>query len=157
MQEDVLEVLLYLFDHFQDEEHPAPPSEEALAEMLEQAGFGRGESLQALQWLDDLSLRREEAFEAGPLADMALRVYTEPECARLSPECRGFILFLEQMGVLTGFSRELVIDRVMALPSPDEVDVDQLKWIVLMTLYGLAGHEGAYAWVENMDAQVYLH
>ncbi|MBI2381814.1 MAG: DUF494 domain-containing protein [Gammaproteobacteria bacterium] len=170
MKEDVLEVLLYLFDHFQDEEQAlhegmapgeiavAPPTEAALTEMLEQAGFAQGEILKALRWLDDLSALRDDEFPPGPLADTAMRVFTAQECERLTPECRGFLLFLEQMGVLNDFSRELTIDRVMALDSPEELDVEQLKWIVMMVLYALPGYEGAYAWVESMgDAQIAFH
>lgn len=157
MKEDVLEVLLYLFENLVDEEQVAPPSEEALVEQLEQAGFGRGEIDKAIRWLDDLTALRNDPFPPGPLADTALRVFTDQECARLGAEARGFLLFLEQMGVLNDFTRELVIDRVMALNGEDDLDVEELKWIVMMVLYNLPGYEGAFAWVENMDAQVCYH
>lgn len=157
MKEDVLEVLLYLFDNYVDDEAGLPATEHELIEALEQAGFARGEIEKAIRWLDDLTALRSEPFAPGPLANTAVRVFTDLEHARLSRECRGFLLFLEQMGVLNDFTRELVIDRVMALDSADEVDVEQLKWIVMMVLFNLPGHEGAFAWVENMDAQVCYH
>ena len=68
---------------------------------------------------------------------------------RLDTECRGFILFLEQMGVLSPTSRELAIDRAMALENED-FDLDQLKWVVLMVLFNQPGEEAAYAWVEDL-------
>ena len=157
MKEDILEVLLYLFDHYVDDEAGLPATEQELVEGLEQAGFTRPEIDKALLWLNDLTALRGEPFPPGPLADTALRVFTDFECGRLSRECRGFLMLLGQMGVLNDFTRELVIDRVLALDTPDEVDVEQLKWIVLMVLYNLPGHESAFAWVENMDAQVSYH
>jgi Smg protein len=67
--------------------------------------------------------------------------------------------FLEQSGVLDGPARELVVERALALES-EELDVDQLKWIVLMVLFNQPGHEGAFAWLEDFvmdDALRYLH
>ena len=46
-------------------------------------------------------------------------------------------------------SRELVIDRVMALES-EEIDLDQLKWVVLMVLFNQPGSEAAFAWMEDL-------
>jgi Smg protein len=41
-----------------------------------------------------------------------------------------------------------VLDRVMALDQ-DEIDVDDLKWVVLMVLFNQPGAEAAFAWMEN--------
>ena len=46
-------------------------------------------------------------------------------------------------------SRELVIDRVMALES-DEIQQEQLKWVILMVLFNQPGLEAAYTWVEHV-------
>ncbi|PKL97179.1 MAG: hypothetical protein CVV17_12565, partial [Gammaproteobacteria bacterium HGW-Gammaproteobacteria-7] len=43
---------------------------------------------------------------------------------------------------------ELVLDRVMALDQ-DEVDLDDLKWVVLMVLFKQPGAEAACAWMES--------
>ncbi len=67
----------------------------------------------------------------------------------LDTDCRGFILYLEQMGVLTPASRELAIDRAMALED-EYFDVEQMKWVVLMVLFNQPGEEAAYAWVEDL-------
>jgi Smg protein len=53
------------------------------------------------------------------------------------------------MGVLDSATREMVIDRVMALDS-DEVDLEQVKWVVLMVLFNQPGHEAAVAWMEDL-------
>ena len=77
-----------------------------------------------------------------------MRVFVEAELDRLDVECRGFLMFLEQHGVLDADQRELVLDRVMALDQ-DEIDVDDLKWVVLMVLFNQPGAEAAFAWMEN--------
>ena len=67
---------------------------------------------------------------------------------KLSSECRGFLLFLEQSGILHPETRELVIDQVMMLDT-DEIDLHQLKWIVLMALFNQPDQEDARAWLES--------
>ena len=52
-------------------------------------------------------------------------------------------------GVLDFTSRELVIERVMALDAKN-LDVEQLKWLVLMVLFNLPGHENAYFSMEDL-------
>jgi Smg protein len=37
----------------------------------------------------------------------------------------------------------------MALES-DEVDLDQLKWVILMVLFNQPGQEAAVAWMEDL-------
>ena len=75
-------------------------------------------------------------------------MYVEQELAKLDRESVGFLMFLEQQGILDAGQRELVLDRVMALDQ-DELDVDDLKWVVLMVLFNQPGAEAAYAWMEN--------
>jgi Smg protein len=63
------------------------------------------------------------------------------------------------MGVLSAMSRELVIERIMALDT-NIIDLEQLKWIVLMVLFNLPGEETAYLWLEDMVFEAtsnYLH
>jgi Smg protein len=82
-------------------------------------------------------------------AERSSRLFSSREMERLDTECRGFILFLEQMGVLSPDARELAIDRAMALESED-FDLDQMKWVVMMVLFNQPGEEAAYAWVEDL-------
>jgi Smg protein len=68
---------------------------------------------------------------------------------KLGTDCRGLITYLEQADVLDSGDRELVIDRVMALES-DEIDIYQLKWVVLMVLLNQPGKEAAFTWMEGV-------
>ena len=86
--------------------------------------------------------------DEGPRAKGPTRVYFGPELDKLDLECRGFLLFLEQHGILDADQRELVLDRAMALDQ-DELDLEDLKWVVLLVLFNQPGSEAAYAWMET--------
>ena len=148
MKESVLDVLIYLFENYMDNEIEQEPDQETLESELAGAGFTRAEINKAFAWLEDLSSRRDKGLAPLP-ASHSIRIYTDQETARLDPECRGFLLFLEQSAILTPASRELVIDRVMALES-DEIGLEQLKWVILMVLFNQPGQEEAYAWMEEI-------
>jgi Smg protein len=68
---------------------------------------------------------------------------------RLDAGCRGFITYLEQIGILSPPQREILVDRLLALDSPD-IDVEQIKWVVLMILFSQPGQETAYARMEDL-------
>lgn len=56
-------------------------------------------------------------------------------------------------------TREMVIDRIMALDS-NEIDLEDLKWVVLMVLFNIPGYESAYQQMEELLFEVnegYLH
>ena len=71
------------------------------------------------------------------------------ELDRISTESRGYLLALEEQGILSPTQREIVIDRLMAL-DVDDVDIERLKWLVLMVLSSQPGQEQAYALMENL-------
>jgi Smg protein len=148
MKEQVLDVLLYLFENYMYDEPEEDPDRDSLQAQLLEAGFSAVKINQAFDWLDELeNLRPCARLEARP--DRSIRVYANEEMARLDTECRGFLLFLEEVGVLDEAQRELVLDRIMALEA-DEVDLDDLKWVVLMVLFNQPGQEEAFAWMENL-------
>ncbi|MFH4280529.1 DUF494 family protein Smg, partial [Acinetobacter baumannii] len=83
-----------------------------------------------------------------PASDpLSLRVYTEEECQRLDARCRGFLLFFEQMQGLNLETREMVIERVLALDTA-EFELEDLKWVILMVLFNIPGCENAYQQME---------
>lgn len=146
MKETILDVLLYLFENYFYEDPDAVRDRESLQAGLLQAGFSPTEISKAFDWLDELGRERPDVAAAGAIGPV--RVYAEFEEARLDQACRGFLLSLERNGVLDPTRRELVLDRVMALDC-DEIDVDDLKWVVLMVLFNQPGQEAAFAWMES--------
>ena len=66
---------------------------------------------------------------------------------------------MEAFGVLTPVTRELVLDRVMALEAED-ISLEQLKWVMLMVLFNQPGQETAYDLLENIvydELEGHLH
>jgi len=148
MKENILDVLMYLFENYMNDEIETDKDEEALRSELQQAGFHHRQISKAFDWLEGLTtLQDDEIVPAQQNA--AIRVYTEKESERLDTEARGFLQFLENVGVLDHAARELVVDRIMALDE-DEVDMEHLKWVVLMVLFNQPGREEAYAWMEDL-------
>ena len=146
MKESILDVLLYLFEHYFSEDADLIRDRDSLQNGLIQAGFSPAEINKAFDWLDALAEQRPAV--AQPRVDGPVRVFHGPELDKLDVESRGFLLFLEQQRVLDADQRELVLDRAMALDQ-DELDLDDLKWVVLMVLFNQPGSEAAYAWMET--------
>jgi Smg protein len=150
MSETVLDVLMYLFETYseQDLETEPEPDQDVLREDLLRAGFGEPEVDRALDWLDGLSARHLEPFQFQP-DGRSIRLFNAFELSRLDQDCRGYILYLEQIGILNPQQRELVIDRLVAL-GPGDIDVEQVKWVVLMVLFSQPGQEKAFARMEDL-------
>ena len=108
---------LYVFDRYMFDEAPEVPEREALARDLESAGFGEVNVERALDWLADLAGERSRAplDDGTPRQRNSLRLYSPLELTRLSVECRGLLLSLENADILNPGQRELVIDRLLAL------------------------------------------
>jgi Smg protein len=146
MKESILDVLLYLFEHYFSQDTDIVRDRDSIQNGLLEAGFSPSEIHKAFDWLDALAQQRPTAD--GTDAGGPVRIYAGPELDRLDVECRGFLMFLEQHGILNADQRELVLDRVMALDQ-DTLDLEDLKWVVLMVLFNQPGSEAAYAWMEN--------
>lgn len=147
MKETVFDVLMYLFEHYFDTDLDIDADQDELRDELVSVGFPGLNVDKAFDWLEGLADEVDEDWLGSELA--TTRVYTRDECERLDVECRGFMLFLEQTGVLDGVTRERVIERVMALDC-EEFDVEQLKWVVLMVLFNRPGRESNVNWMEDL-------
>jgi Smg protein len=166
MNGTVLDILIYVFDRYMIDESPEVPERDELARDLASVGFGEANVERALDWLADLAGERTRALflnatslagsaPAAPRAPMVashptpLRIYTPMELARLSVDCRGLLLSLEQTDILSPVQRELVIDRLLALEVED-LTLEQVRWVVLMVLSSQPGQEQACARMETL-------
>lgn len=147
MKENVLDVLVYLFQNFLDDDTAVRFDRDSMQTDLLEAGFPLTEIHKAFDWMDGLAARQGQATAA--VVSRAIRIYSDEEVDKLDVECRGFLMYLEQLGILSAESRELVIDRAMAL-NEEDFDAEDLKWVVLMVLFSQPGQEDAYAWMENL-------
>ena len=148
MKENVLDVLMYLFETYVDTDEDPEPDQNELRDELSRAGFGDVEIDRALEWLDGLT-EHQDNIVFTPAGGHGARVYNELELERLDVACRGYILYLEQIGILSPLQREILIDRLLALEASD-IDVEQIKWVVLMVLFSQPGQELAYARMEDL-------
>ena len=148
MKENVLDVLMYLFEAYIDAEVEPEPDQNELKDELSRAGFGDTEIDRALDWLDGLT-DNHERFICNPQTAHGTRIYNDLEMERFDAGCRGFITYLEQIRILSPPQREILIDRLLALETPD-IDVEQIKWGVLMVLFSQPGQELAYARMEDL-------
>jgi len=157
MNGTVLDILIYVFDRYMFDEAPEVPERETLARDLESAGFGEANVERALDWLADLAGQRSRtellaaplALEAPERAPRSLRIYAPSEMVRLSADCRGLLLSLEEADILKPAQRELVIDRLLALEVED-LNLEQVRWVVLMVLSSQPGQEQACARMETL-------
>ena len=139
MKEGVIDVLMYIFSSYADHDDNLPEDRDGIEADLRAAGFDPLEIDKAFTWLDGLTDVDETA--GGDQSDNATRVLSAEESARLAYNAQGFLIFLEQSGVLTPRLREMVINRVMALEAESEVDLEELKWIVMMVLFNSSGEQ----------------
>ena len=160
MKENVFDVLMYLFENYMDEDAEFHPDQETLTTELTEAGFPAAKSA-----------RRSTGSKGCRPCARAPRVCRCPAAVRRcaitfrrkwkssTRSVRGFLLYMEQSGVLDSTMRELVIDRAMAL-EVEEIAIDQLKWIMLMVLFNHPGSENAYHLLEDLvfdEMQGHLH
>lgn len=116
MTEDFLKVLLYLFQNYLLAELMQINDLETVVTELHHAGFEKNTSLAAIEWLYGIK-EVEKSLRYGKQASNthAQRVFCSAEIDKITPEARGFILQLEQRGLIDAVMRELIIDRAMAL------------------------------------------
>jgi len=148
MNEDIFDVLIYLFENYMDSDIDIIPDTDMLRTELKAAGFNSGNIGKAFEWLDTLALQEEPMFKSAK----NFRIFCTEETRKLDIECRDFILFLEHLNILNPISRELVIDRAMAIEN-QAISIEELKWITLIVLLSQPDEELAIAHMENIIYQ----
>ncbi|GIU22409.1 protein Smg [Shewanella colwelliana] len=146
----MFDILMYLFENYVHSEVEMLVDEDELTQELTRAGFHQSAIIKALSWLERLaSLQESDQPYLCNHDQHSFRIYTENEMEKLDVECRGFLLFLEQIKVLSVETREMVIDRVMEIDEPTLV-LEDLKWVILMVLFNVPGNESAYEQMEDL-------
>jgi len=169
MKQNVVDVLMYLFENIITNENMANeaifdenmmlPEHEQVLDSLEDMGFPQHEILLAFDWLDDLAEihaeqlpSNNETLVLSQSEIQPVRIYSELEKVLLEPECISFLMYLEQNQVISPLSREVILDRVIALDV--ELELEQLKWISMIVLYSQPGEENAYSWMEKKPKKI---
>jgi len=147
----VLKVLIYVYDHYMLADPADVPERHRMLEDLQRRGFSVSEVVHAMEWLSALvgDQRASSGSADAESVHGAMRVFDDGELSRLSADSRAFLMLLDRQHVLTPQQRELVIERALAL-DVDEVEVEQLKWVVLLVLSSQPGQELAFARFESV-------
>jgi len=148
VNENLIDVLIFIYENYMDTENQ-PQDQILLEEELFKAGFEKEEIKKAFDWLDELAWRQGSITDAASTTRQSSRIFTFEEQQRIDLETRGMLLYLEQTGILDPVSRELVIERAMALDTRD-LTADDVKWIVLLVLLNQPGQESAFALMEEL-------
>ncbi|WP_028536784.1 DUF494 family protein [Paludibacterium yongneupense] len=127
----MFDVLAFLFEQYRDPE--SCDDRGALMRELTAAGFDDDEIQDALDWLESLCNMSDGLFVAINESS-GMRLYNDLEQERMSIEVRGLLQFLEDNAALSPAQREMVIDRLLALPA-DEITVASAKLVALMVLW----------------------
>jgi len=154
--------------NFSREEHVpamgAPPNPDldivALNDELSRAGFPEPIVAKAVTWLGELCQQQRALRESEPQEERpTIRIYSPAEWLRLGEDGVAFLNDLDFDDILSTRQRELVIERVMAL-DVDEVQLDQLEWLVLLVLCNQPAQAQAYDRLEALmysDEYVSIH
>jgi Smg protein len=151
IKQSVVDVLMFLFERYLDDDDFNETSKvtderDSMQLRLEEMGFQNSEIDQAFDWLEDLAeIQHEEHYI--PVKETSSRIYSAHEKKLISTESIGFLHFLEQTNILTPITRELILDRVVALGHV--LDAEQLKWIIMIVLHTHPGEENALALMED--------
>jgi Smg protein len=90
MKENVLDVLMYLFETYIDAEEEPEPDQNELRDELSRAGFGDSEIDRALDWLDGLT-DNHDGRNFNFQTEHGTRIYNEIENDRLNSPCRYYL------------------------------------------------------------------
>jgi Smg protein len=145
MKENIFDVLIYLFENYLDDAIELHPDSDDIKTELLQAGFEPTEVNNAFDWLETLT----EQSDIKPSISSAFRIFCPQEESKLDLECRNLLLFLEHSNILTPDTREIVIDRIMAVDN-ETISLDELKWTVLMVLLSQSDDDIAYSRMEDI-------
>ena len=145
-KENTLEVLFYLFENYSEIES-VNQSRDILQDYLNAAGFPNTDISRAFDWLE--SLADEETVRIEKAHKNSIRIFSEEEAYWINSECRNYLMFLEQVHVLSAEMRERAIDRILELKDT-HFNLDKLKWVILMLLLNQSNSEAAYVWMNEI-------
>ena len=154
MKEDMLEVLIYLFQNYIIDGVSLDSGQDKLTEELVGAGFPDEEIDKAFIRLEDLlvACEQDETEQFQQPASNSIRIFTSQEAEKLKLSGQSLLMRLCNIGLLDQSSREMVIDRVMALDSED-VNIEHVKWVALVVLSNQPGFDEIAEWAEVMVSE----
>ncbi len=149
MKTEVLDILMYLFETYLDDDESDIPSEDNIRNELSKIGFHEAKVSKAFDWLDGLAVLKDD-FTYNDVQDInCFRIFSPLEIEKFDLQARGVLLDLVELGVITTGQRELIIDKALALDIA-HIDQEQMKWVILMVLFNLPDSAGPFTWIQDL-------
>ncbi|MCP3851330.1 MAG: DUF494 domain-containing protein [Gammaproteobacteria bacterium] len=149
MKTEVLDILMYLFETYLEDEQSDIPSEESIRNELSKIGFHDAKVTKAFDWLDDLAILKDDFIYDQDIESDSFRLFSPLEINKFDLQARGVLLDLVELGVITPSQRELIIDKALALDIA-HINQEQMKWVVLMVLFNLPNSAGSFTWIQDL-------
>ena len=148
MNENIVELLLYLFENYIYESDDKDFDKLKIQQGLSSAGFDSLTINHAFTWLDELK-SDVVSFQNMQIKPDSFRVFTAAEQCKIDSESMDFIYYLNNAEILDNTQREILINAVMKLET-SQFDVDDLHWLALMVLFSQPEQEQAFAHLEAL-------
>lgn len=145
MKNNILDVLMYLYDNFFCDLQQT--SQEISAAELEQIGFLPSEIDKTFAWLEELASQKTDYESVATPKHQSIRIYSDDENEKINAECRGFLQFLEHGHMIDPEIREIIILQVMELDC-EEFSIEQFVRIILIVLMTRQEQEATITWLE---------
>ena len=148
MKESMIGVLMYLLRNHMKHRCQLNHTPKNLTDELQRAGFQEGAINKAFNWLAELKLMQFNIQQAPPAPD-SIRILSHDERRKIDVKFIGFIMHLEQIGVLNPETRELTIAQIMQLDHA-RVTLQQVQWVILIVLFNHPNQHDALMAMENL-------
>ena len=136
------------------EDSELQPVRADLEHELTSMGFTNGEIGKAFNWLEDLSELCEVDAEESNRPLNSIRHYTAYETCKINTEIQGILLTLEESGMINSNTREIIIDRIMALDIEnshvDDNQTENAKWVIMMVLCNIDTNDSTLELAEEL-------
>jgi uncharacterized protein Smg (DUF494 family) len=136
MKERIVELLVHLMSEMQVK---IRLSERDLTK-LQDKGFTQSEIGEALSWLHE-KLGRDNGQISVPVRSPggARRLFHEAEKAALSVDSQGYLIQLQELGLIDDRDLEAIIERAM-FSGYEKLSVDEIREIIGAVLFGKPGN-----------------
>ncbi len=123
MQEKIVEILVYLIGELRKN----TPIAEIDISVLSNSGYTPAEISTAFTWLyDRIELGENIIIDHAKRSPHSQRVLHEAERMVIIPEAFGYLIQMRELGIISDFDVEIIIDRVM-MSGYFSVDVEEIK------------------------------
>jgi Smg protein len=149
MKTEVLDILMYLFETYLDDDQSILPTQDSVVSELSRIGFREDNVTKAFNWLDDLADLKDNIITIEQTDKRDLRTFSKVEMEKINSSARAQLLNLVELDVISPAKRELIIDKALALDISN-IDLEQMRWVILMVLFNMPESEASFTWLQDL-------